>query len=413
MRTILLADDEVNLRTLVHTTLEDPSYRILEASDGIEALELARSENPDILLLDWAMPGLGGLELVKELRADPLTRKICVIMLTASGQEKDRSRAIEAGCDHYLVKPFSPLELLELVQYALAKAPADGRGPKSEKLPVLVSEMLARLESADPQLALYARDLKRAFDQERLRAKDLAAANARLESTGLLKTEFLSFVCHKLRTPLNSISALSLLDPSTEPQEQSEVLALVREGYDHLHELIEKGLEYFRWLAAGKLTTTETADLALVVEHVADRMIALHAPEIRLVVHSRGIAGQVRGRSVDLEKVVEVLLDNAVKCSPDHKIIEVDLCAREDGVVLSVSDHGVGIPEAMLQEIFEPFTCADFAHPTAGFCLGLAMARAIVEAHGGKIHAESAGPGKGSTFTVDLPATLLVAATTA
>ena len=119
MKTILLADDEVNLRMLVHTTLDDPHYRILEAADGTAALELAKQERPDLLVLDWMMPGMTGIEVVRALRHDTETAHIPIIMLTAKGQEKDKEQGSSLGTYAYLVKPFSPLELLEKVQEVL------------------------------------------------------------------------------------------------------------------------------------------------------------------------------------------------------------------------------------------------------------------------------------------------------
>jgi DNA-binding response OmpR family regulator len=119
MKTILLADDEANLRTLVHTTLEDPRYRIIEAADGVTALEAARKDIPDLVILDWMMPGMTGIEVAKALRQDAATAHIPIIMLTAKGQEKDKAQGRTFGIDAYLVKPFSPLELLEKVQEIL------------------------------------------------------------------------------------------------------------------------------------------------------------------------------------------------------------------------------------------------------------------------------------------------------
>jgi CheY-like chemotaxis protein len=122
MQTILLADDEKPLRILVHTTLAGPDYRILEANDGLEALEIARREKPDLLVLDWMMPALTGLEVTKRLRQDPATAGIPIIMLTAKGQEADRELAVRVGITAYLVKPFSPLALLERVRETLEPA---------------------------------------------------------------------------------------------------------------------------------------------------------------------------------------------------------------------------------------------------------------------------------------------------
>ncbi len=120
MKTILVADDEEDLRVIVQMTLEDPNRRIVEASDGKAALALIRKERPDLVILDWMMPRMSGIEVVKALRQDPETRHIPVIMLTAKGQAGDQEEGSGAGAFAYLVKPFSPLQLLKKVQEALA-----------------------------------------------------------------------------------------------------------------------------------------------------------------------------------------------------------------------------------------------------------------------------------------------------
>ena len=119
MKTLLLADDEANLRMLARITLDDPDYRILEAADGTTALTLARAEHPDLLVLDWMMPGLTGIEVARQLREDPNTSGIPIIMLTAKGQASDKEQGQASHAYAYLVKPFSPLELLEKVEAAL------------------------------------------------------------------------------------------------------------------------------------------------------------------------------------------------------------------------------------------------------------------------------------------------------
>jgi DNA-binding response OmpR family regulator len=119
LKTILLADDEANLRILVRTTLDDAEYCIIEAADGTTALELARRQRPDLLVLDWMMPGLNGIDVAQALRQDPVTAHIPIIMLTARGQETDKERGHSLGTSAYLVKPFSPLELLRKVEELL------------------------------------------------------------------------------------------------------------------------------------------------------------------------------------------------------------------------------------------------------------------------------------------------------
>ncbi len=124
MKKILLADDEPAVRRLVTATLADESrYQILEAGDGVEALNIARAERPALLLLDVNMPELDGFEVCRALKADPATRDIVVVMLTALAQPTDRERGIAAGADGFFTKPFSPLALLEKVEEVLGDDP--------------------------------------------------------------------------------------------------------------------------------------------------------------------------------------------------------------------------------------------------------------------------------------------------
>lgn len=120
MKRILLADDEENLRMLVHLTLEDPKFEIHEAADGFKALQMARELRPDLVLLDWMMPVMSGIDTAKALRQDPQTTHIPIIMLTAKGQERDKETAAALGVAHYLIKPFSPLDLLAKVENLLS-----------------------------------------------------------------------------------------------------------------------------------------------------------------------------------------------------------------------------------------------------------------------------------------------------
>ncbi len=119
---ILLTDDEEPVRTLVALTLKsDGQYEFLEATDGVEALDIARREMPDLILLDVLMPHIDGIEVCTRLKNDPVTRHIPIILLTALVQERDRQRGRQAGADGYFSKPFSPTALLETINRYLNK----------------------------------------------------------------------------------------------------------------------------------------------------------------------------------------------------------------------------------------------------------------------------------------------------
>jgi DNA-binding response OmpR family regulator len=119
MPKLLIVDDEDGIRTLVRMTLVGDSYHILEAREGHQALELARSQRPDLILLDVMLPDMSGIEVCRALKTDPAMMSTTVLMLTAKAQQSDLGEAEEAGADGYFTKPFSPIALLQRVEAVL------------------------------------------------------------------------------------------------------------------------------------------------------------------------------------------------------------------------------------------------------------------------------------------------------
>jgi two-component system, OmpR family, phosphate regulon response regulator PhoB len=115
MAKILIAEDDPTVRSLIRMTLDSGQTEIFEVEDGTEALEVARRELPELIFLDWSMPGRSGIEVCRALRADQLTADIKVVMLTARSDSHDREEGFAAGADEYVTKPFSPLHLLDKV----------------------------------------------------------------------------------------------------------------------------------------------------------------------------------------------------------------------------------------------------------------------------------------------------------
>lgn len=113
---ILVVDDERHIVRLVQVNLERQGYQVLTAYDGVECLEKARAEKPDLIILDVMMPRMDGFEALQRLKTDPETSIIPVIMLTARAQDRDVLQGYQYGADLYLTKPFSPLELISLVK---------------------------------------------------------------------------------------------------------------------------------------------------------------------------------------------------------------------------------------------------------------------------------------------------------
>ena len=123
MKRVLIVEDQADIRKLIRMTLEFEPYEIHEAADGAGGLRKAFEVAPDVMLLDVMMPGeLDGLQVCALVRATPALRHIRVVLLTARGHVKDRDAGQQAGADEYLIKPFSPLQLIETIERLMPAA---------------------------------------------------------------------------------------------------------------------------------------------------------------------------------------------------------------------------------------------------------------------------------------------------
>lgn len=405
MKTILLADDEEHLRTLVRTTLDQPGYRILESEDGAAALALAKRERPDVVVLDWMMPNMTGIEVMSELRRDAATAAIPVILLTAKGQRADIAQALASGASAYLAKPFSPLELLAKVEQLCRECDAVATAAHPEAaVAAPVAPVPASEAPSSGQLALYARDLARMVDAERERSRELAEANARLQLLDQIKSDFLTFISHELRTPLALMGAFDLYETEADPAERARVTEIIRAGYERLNGFVTRGLEYFDWLAGECSPVDELTDVGALVTRLVSAMPAFADGRTECRVDVPSEPCPVRGGAPALATCVQALLDNAAKFGGDRGLVSVTVARADGRVTVSVADRGRGFPPALAQELFRPFTVLDTLHHAKGTGLSLALAAAIVQAHGGSTRATSSGLDQGATFTLELPA---------
>jgi two-component system phosphate regulon response regulator PhoB len=129
IQTVLVVDDERDIVELLRYNLSQAGFRVLTAAEGRQALETARRDKPDLVVLDLMLPGVPGTEVARLLRQDEKTRQIPILMLTARGEEMDRVVGFELGADDYVVKPFSPRELVLRIQAILRREVSDGERP--------------------------------------------------------------------------------------------------------------------------------------------------------------------------------------------------------------------------------------------------------------------------------------------
>ncbi|MCT4609062.1 MAG: phosphate regulon transcriptional regulator PhoB [Pelagimonas sp.] len=130
--TVLVVEDEAAQREVLSYNLEAEGFRVARAENGEEALVLVEEENPDIIVLDWMLPNVSGIEVCRQIKTRPETRNVPIIMLSARSEEVDRVRGLETGADDYVVKPYSVIELMARVRAQLRRARPSAAGLRLE-----------------------------------------------------------------------------------------------------------------------------------------------------------------------------------------------------------------------------------------------------------------------------------------
>ena len=241
---VLIVEDETALITLLRYNREREGFRVAEARDGEEALVLCQEERPDIVLLDWMLPHLSGIEVCRRLRRTPETRDIPIIILTARGEETDKIRGLDSGADDYVTKPFSPAELISRLRAVLRRA-----------RPALSSEVL---QFQDLTMDLAAHRVRRSDREVRLGPTEFRLLRHLMEHQGRVFTreQLLDVVwgpdvyveprtvdvhIRRLRKAINDGADFDLIRTV-----RSAGYSLDREQYPSVHDVIGGGWPRFR-----------------------------------------------------------------------------------------------------------------------------------------------------------------------
>ncbi len=356
---ILLADDNADMREYVRRLLEGP-YTVEAVENGTRALEAARSRPPDLVLSDVMMPGLDGFGLLRELKGDPRTAAVPVILLSARAGEEATLEGLEAGADDYLVKPFSARELVARV------------------------------------------DGTRKAAQARQRAEALAEE---LRQRAGFEQQLIGIVSHDLRTPVSAIllGVTGLLRGEALSERQTKSVVRIQSSAERAHRMIRDLLDFTQArLAEGFRIERRATDLHALIQGVLEEVEAAHAGrEIRF---SRDGDGRGEWDPDRLSQVVQNLVTNALKYSPGGTPVRIETHAEAGDVTLSVHNEGAPIPPDRLGRIFQPLQRASGEVDKAGRSIGLGLyiVKQVVEAHGGSVSVESSAEA-GTTFLVRLP----------
>ncbi len=355
---VIVADDNADMRDYVGRLLA-AEYRVCTASNGEEALALARQDSPDLVVADVMMPRLDGFGLLSQLRSDAMLADVPVILLSARAGESSRVDGLTAGADDYLVKPFSARELLATVNAHVA---------------------LARMRRRAREEALTAN-----------REKD----------------EFLAVLSHELRTPLNAVLGYiqMLRGGMIDDARRDQILATIDRNARLQVRLLEDVLDVSR-ITTGKLRIARTeVDLQRVLVDALETIRPLAEAQGVEILSDMEPGLPVAGDAPRLQQVVWNLLSNGVKFTPRGGRVRLVLARDGSDALITVTDTGAGIAPEFLPRLFLRFSQADpgTAREHGGLGLGLAITRHLVELHGGTIQASSAGRHLGTTVHVRLP----------
>jgi len=398
IRTILIAEDNESLAAAMAETLDLQGLKTVVASDGEQTLATARTVQPDLILLDVMMPGMSGLEVCERLKSDPALSSIPVIFVTAKAEHADRLKGIAAGATGYLTKPFSPTQLIALVDKVLGGDPLN---------PIVAQPIPSDLPT--DQLVVYAHELKELVEQERLKRQALEEAYQRLGELDRLKAAFLGAVTHELLTPFAAIGLpLQVLLRQSEgfTPDQQETLDELATEISQLHRLIN-GVVKFAGLVNRQREPRPVPVLLSEIIPPAVEPVALLA-QSRDVDLRVWVSQTLPPAYADPELVGEAIFQmshNAVKFNTPGGAARVRTYEFAGHVLIEVADTGVGLTAQLLDVLGEPFQQSADAlrRGQEGLGIGWAFVRYVAQVHGGWTRVESPGPDQGSTFTLALP----------
>lgn len=360
-----------------------PGFEIEVFTDGPSMLERRSTHGgPSILILDWQLPGMSGLEICRFLRASLDEMALPILMLTVQGNKADIVDALSAGANDYLTKPYDAAELS-------ARVRSMGRTRRLYEDLQLERQRLGEVSAERERLLAHAHE-----------------GWTRAEEANRVKDDFLAVVSHELRTPLNAIAGwVALLRGGLlSPEKNKHALDTIDRNARSQTQLIDDLLDVSR-IISGKLhVNMEVVSFESIVSLARDAVEpTARAKQVQLSVEVEPGNYDVCGDAGRLQQVVWNLLNNAVKFTPANGLIRLQLQSAAR-VTLTVSDTGRGIDKAMLPFIFDRFRQAEgsMTRRFGGLGLGLAIVKHLAELHGGSVRAESPGEGLGATFVVEL-----------
>jgi len=381
---ILIVDDEQMILELTSMVLASRGFEVQTVDNATDGYEIIERERPAIVLLDYMMPRVNGLDALKEIRARfPDTY---VIMFTGKGSEEVAVELMKAGASDYILKPFSNAKLVERIDSVLRVRSIEIRNRE------LVNEQKKLLD----EIERWNRELEQRVAQkttELEQAHHEILLTEKLASLGHLSAG----MAHEIRNPLNSISLFAQVLTSglkNEPEMQSYSEKILNE------------VERIDAILVKLLSTSKRANFQLRSIRLADVidaslqpfLVQIQAQNVQLTKTLQENTPSILADADELGQVFSNLFANALFEMKQGGSLSVTLECDDSEALVTVSDTGDGIPEEHMNKIFDPF----FTTKERGTGFGLSVALRIVKTYSGRIHVKSQ-PGQGTTFQIWLP----------
>jgi len=385
--TILVIDDEASILNLVGIILEKLGYTVAKASDSLLGLELVAKLAPSVVLLDYMMPGMDGLEVLNQIKSRfPDTY---VIMFTGKGSEEIAVKLMKAGASDYLLKPFNNQNLIERIESVL----------KIRAVEIKNRELISEREQLMHEIKAWNEEL-----ELRIRKESEALQKAHAEVVQSQKLATLGYLAagmaHEIRNPLHSISLfVQLIKEGVDGAEKLEYIEKILKEVDRVDATLRKLLD------TAKRPRYELSDVnieELIQKALDDFTPQRNARGIILNFSSTGKLPLLKADPAELQQIFTNLFLNAIDEMPNGGGLSIDLSQNGLEIVILVSDSGKGIPEENLPNIFDPF----FSTKSGGTGMGLPIVLRIVKNYGGKIEVADTSAA-GTTFLVRLPVSIM------
>jgi signal transduction histidine kinase len=357
---ILIIDDDIEIVKLCKSVLAEEKYIIECAATGKQALDMLSQNKYDLALLDWRLPDIDDMEILKTVKQNEI--RTAIIVMSAYGDDELTKKAIQLGAYDFVDKPFSPKELKILVVHCLEKKKLMGR----------VDEL---------------GDISNSYKDKLIQSEKMAAM-----------AKGINYIAHEIRKPLANIKSFSqfCLDSENIPLEKiKDRLKRILNNSNKASNIIEDTLAFSKpiKLNLSKGSANETLDKVYKnFEQEAS------SNEIKIIMKLSPQLPLIKFDLNHIERAFNNIVQNSLRAMSCGGTLTIETCADRKNIVIKFIDTGAGIPEDEIDKIFAPF----FTKSEGGIGLGLSLTKDIVKLHGGNVMAMSE-QGKGTTIIIELP----------